>query len=44
MDLQDRAKPLADSSLTRKLFSLIEKANELKKLKKGANEAGKSLN
>ena len=44
MDLQERAKPLADNELTKKLFSLIEKANGHKKLKRGANEAAKSLN
>ena len=44
LDLSERAKPLADSDLTRSLFDLCEKCNSMKKLKKGANEAGKSLN
>ncbi len=44
MDLSDRAKPLADPDLTRSLFEICEKAGSLKKLKKGANESGKSLN
>lgn len=44
MDLQERAKPLADNELIKRLFSLIEKSNGLKKLKRGANEAAKSLN
>ena len=44
IDLSERAKPLADSDLTRSLFELCEKSNQMKKLKKGANETGKSLN
>ena len=44
MELEERAKPLADSDLTRKIFDLLEKVTPLKKLKRGANEAGKSLN
>ena len=44
MNLEDRAKPLADEELTNELFALCEKAIPLKKLKRGANEAGKSLN
>ena len=44
IDLSERAKPLADADLTRALFELIEKSNTMKKLKKGANESGKSLN
>lgn len=40
----ERAKPLADNELTMELFKLCEKANGLKKLKRGANECGKSLN
>lgn len=44
MDLSERAKPLADSSLTKKLFQFLEKANQNKLLKRGANEACKALN
>ena len=44
IDLSERAKPLADTDLTRSLFELVEKCNTQKKLKKGANESGKSLN
>ncbi len=44
MDLSDRAKPLADADLTRKIFNVCEQAVLLKKLKRGANEATKSLN
>ena len=44
MDLSDRAKPLADSDLQRKIFKVTEQSVLLKKLKRGANEATKSLN
>ncbi len=44
MELTDRAKPLADAELTRKIFNVCEQAAMLKKLKRGANEATKSLN
>lgn len=44
MDLSERAKPLADSNLTKKLFSYCEKASNKKLLKRGANEACKALN
>lgn len=44
MDLSERAKPLANSSLTKKLFEQCEKASQKKHLKKGANEACKALN
>ena len=40
----ERAQPLADDQLRQELFKLCEEANKLKKLKKGANETGKSLN
>ena len=44
MDLSDRAKPLADADLQRQIFKTCEQAVLLKKLKRGANEATKSLN
>ena len=44
MDLSERAKPLADSALEKKIFGVCEKAIVLKKLKRGANEATKTLN
>ena len=44
MDLSDRAKPLADSELQRRIFKTAEQAVLLKKLKRGANEATKALN
>ena len=44
MELNDRTKPLADADLTRQIFGVCEQAVLLKKLKRGANEATKSLN
>ena len=44
MESLDRGKPLADSEITRKIFKVCENAAVHKKLKRGANEATKSLN
>ena len=44
MDLTERAKPLADAELTQRLFAAVTEAATAKKLKRGANEATKSLN
>ena len=44
MEATSRAKPLADSDLTRKIFKLCEQVAGVKKLKRGANEATKCLN
>lgn len=43
-EISPKAYPLADSALTTKLLSLIQQAMNYKQLKKGANEATKSLN
>jgi U4/U6 small nuclear ribonucleoprotein SNU13 len=39
-----KAYPLADSALSVKLMDLVSQANNYKQLKKGANEATKTLN
>jgi len=39
-----RAKPLADKELTKKLLNLVQQAAAMKRIKKGANEATKTLN
>lgn len=39
-----RAYPLADPNLTTKLLNLVQQANNYKLLKRGANEATKTLN
>ena len=44
MELSERAKPLANDELTQKILALCEKAIKANKLKRGANEATKSLN
>lgn len=44
MELGDRAKPYADRQLTERIHDALVKANADKKLKRGANEATKSLN
>ena len=44
MDSTDRARPRAEAELSEKLMNLIQQANLMKKLKRGANEATKSLN
>uniref|UniRef100_A0A0N5AMP7 Ribonucloprotein n=1 Tax=Syphacia muris TaxID=451379 RepID=A0A0N5AMP7_9BILA len=42
--LNPRAYPLADTSLSQKLLDLVQQAHNYKQLKKGANEATKTLN
>ena len=44
MNTDQRATPMADNDLTKNIFTLIEKTNQIKKIKKGANEVSKSLN
>lgn len=39
-----KAYPLADTSLSQKLLDLAQQAQNYKQLKKGANEATKTLN
>ncbi|KAJ3136701.1 RNA binding protein snu13 [Geranomyces variabilis] len=39
-----KAFPLADSALTNKILDLVQQASHYKQLKKGANEATKTLN
>jgi len=39
-----KAFPLADASLTTSILDLVQQANNYKQLKKGANEATKTLN
>jgi len=39
-----KAFPLADAALTIKVLELVQQANNFKQLKKGANEATKTLN
>ncbi|VVT47273.1 uncharacterized protein SAPINGB_P001629 [Magnusiomyces paraingens] len=39
-----RAFPLADAELTNQILDLIQQASHLRQLKKGANEATKTLN
>lgn len=43
-EINQRAFPLAPPDLTLKLLQLIEQSNNYKQLKRGANEATKSLN
>ncbi|CAL1686456.1 unnamed protein product [Lasius platythorax] len=43
-EISPKAYPLADSTLTTKILSLIQQAMNYGQLKKGANEATKSLN
>ena len=40
----ERIFPKADKALQKEIFSLITKASQLKQIKKGANEATKTLN
>lgn len=42
--MNSRIQPLADLELTKKIYKLLEQANSLNKIKKGANEATKALN
>ena len=44
MNSNDRARPRADANMTQSLMNLIQQTNLIKKLKRGANEATKSLN
>ncbi|KAI8829866.1 NHP2-like protein 1 [Chytriomyces hyalinus] len=39
-----KAYPLADAALTNKILDLVQQASHYKQLKKGANEATKTLN
>ncbi|KAJ1553891.1 RNA binding protein snu13, partial [Cladochytrium tenue] len=39
-----KAYPLADAHLTNKILDLVQQASNYKQLKKGANEATKTLN
>ncbi|KAI0647338.1 NHP2/L7aE family protein [Trametes maxima] len=45
-DAETKAKawPLADAALTNSILDLVERASQFKQLKKGANEATKTLN
>lgn len=44
MSVDPRAFPLADADLSNKIMDLIQQATHYKQLKKGANEATKTLN
>eukprot|EP00756_Hemistasia_phaeocysticola_P030856 Hpha_TRINITY_DN16313_c0_g7::TRINITY_DN16313_c0_g7_i1::g.61542::m.61542/K12845/SNU13, NHP2L; U4/U6 small nuclear ribonucleoprotein SNU13 len=43
-EVSDKAFPLAGEQLTRTILDLVQQASNFKQLKKGANEATKSLN
>ncbi|KAI0372943.1 NHP2/L7aE family protein [Pilatotrama ljubarskyi] len=43
-DTKAKAWPLADAELTNSILDLVERASQFKQLKKGANEATKTLN
>ncbi|XP_030840618.1 NHP2-like protein 1 [Strongylocentrotus purpuratus] len=43
-EVNSKAYPLADGDLTKKLLNLVQQAVNYKQLKKGANEATKTLN
>ncbi|CAG2177894.1 unnamed protein product [Oppiella nova] len=43
-EVNPKAYPLADNALTTKIFNVLQQANNYKQLKKGANEATKTLN
>jgi len=43
-EVSDKAFPLAPEQLTRTILDLVQQASNFKQLKKGANEATKSLN
>lgn len=43
-EINPKAYPLADSELTVSILDLVQQANNYKQLKKGANEATKTLN
>jgi len=44
VEINPKAYPLADNALTAKIFNVLQQANNYKQLKKGANEATKTLN
>ncbi|KAJ7172225.1 snRNP subunit [Mycena filopes] len=44
MDTRSKAWPLADADLTNSILELVQQAGQYKQLKKGANEATKTLN
>ncbi|KAI3633229.1 hypothetical protein MIR68_005793 [Amoeboaphelidium protococcarum] len=44
MSVNPKAYPLADSELSQKILDLVQQASHYKQLKKGANEATKTLN
>ncbi|XP_068241245.1 NHP2-like protein 1 homolog [Palaemon carinicauda] len=43
-DVNPKAFPLADATLTQKLLNLVQQATNYQQLRKGANEATKALN
>ena len=43
-EVDERIFPLAPKSIQKEIFNVITKASQLKKIKKGANEATKTLN
>ncbi|KAG9510575.1 NHP2-like protein 1, partial [Fragariocoptes setiger] len=43
-DVHPKAYPLADATLTSKILNLVQQANNYKQLRRGANEATKTLN
>ncbi|XP_005094480.1 NHP2-like protein 1 [Aplysia californica] len=43
-EVNSRAYPLADQTLTKQILDLVQQASNYKQLKKGANEATKTLN
>ena len=43
-EVNSKAFPLADSALTNQILDLVQQASHYKQLKKGANEATKTLN
>jgi U4/U6 small nuclear ribonucleoprotein SNU13 len=43
-EVDSRAFPLADSAVTQQILDIIQQATHLRQLKKGANEATKTLN
>lgn len=43
-DVKAKAWPLADADLTNSILELVQQAGQYKQLKKGANEATKTLN
>lgn len=43
-EVNPKAYPLADATLTQKILDLVQQASAYKQLKKGANEATKTLN